>query len=181
MLVYAWFYFMLQFPLFRLNLFLLSEIDIVINNFQNCTYVYNEYLFQPNLIGGKCLPFFEIRSANWAWTNTENQRVVAKTLSRSELRRSKKVITSCFTRDTSRLNRQGAVNEELSHPDRSINCHGIHYTSIVYYTNFTEYLVTNNHRYVSLVGSICYPQVYIVFFNWLKALIFSIDINSCSC
>ena len=50
-----------------LNLFLLSEIDIVINNFQNCTYVYNEYLFQPNLIGGKCLPFFEILTNTWIY------------------------------------------------------------------------------------------------------------------
>ena len=50
-----------------LNLFLPSEIDIVINNFQNCTYVYSEYLFQPNLIGGKCLPFFEILSNTWIY------------------------------------------------------------------------------------------------------------------
>ena len=50
-----------------LNLFLPSEIDIVINNFQNCTYVYSEYLFQPNLIGGKCLPFFEILTNTWIY------------------------------------------------------------------------------------------------------------------
>jgi hypothetical protein len=47
--------------------------DIVINNFQNCTYVYSEYLFQPNLIGGKCLPKHVTKTKDKHVTKTKDK------------------------------------------------------------------------------------------------------------